>query len=109
MCQELSKLLAGRPEPVTPSARGCQECLERGDAWVHLRLCLACGHVGCCDSSRNRHATRHFRETRHPVMKSFEPGENWAWCYLHQEMVDGIPTFPAESPPRHYALGGGKR
>ncbi|HTN52184.1 MAG TPA: UBP-type zinc finger domain-containing protein [Anaeromyxobacter sp.] len=106
MCKHLTRLLAARPGPVQPSSQGCQECLERGSGWVHLRLCLTCGHVGCCDSSPNRHATKHFHATRHPTMKSFEPGEDWAWCYLDEEMVEAIPAFPVESPPHHYAPGG---
>ncbi|HEX2786403.1 MAG TPA: UBP-type zinc finger domain-containing protein [Ignavibacteria bacterium] len=61
---------------------GCEECLKTGDSWVHLRLCLTCGHVGCCDNSKNKHATKHFHATQHPVMKSFEPGEDWMWCYV---------------------------
>lgn len=65
--------------------KGCEECLQLGDSWVHLRRCLHCGHVGCCDSSKNKHATRHFHETRHPVVQSFEPGETWKWCYVHEE------------------------
>lgn len=69
---------------VTPSAEGCQDCLRAGSRWVHLRLCLTCGHVGCCDSSPNRHATAHWRETRHPIVQSFEPGESWRWCYEDQ-------------------------
>ena len=85
-----------------PRTFGCQECLAQGEGWVHLRLCMSCGHVGCCDSSRNKHATRHFHATRHPVMKSFEPGEDWAWCYLDEEMVESFPTFPEESASRHY-------
>jgi len=64
----------------------CRECLLRGDTWVHLRLCLECGHVGCCDSSKNKHATRHFHRTRHPVIRSIEPGESWTWCYIDQVM-----------------------
>ena len=63
---------------------GCEECLKLGDPWVQLRLCLTCGHVGCCDSSKNKHATKHFHETKHPVMKSFEPGQNWRWCYMDE-------------------------
>ncbi len=63
----------------------CEECAKTGDSWVHLRMCLTCGHVGCCDSSKNKHATKHFHRTRHPLMRSIEPGENWMWCY-----VDGI-------------------
>jgi monovalent cation:H+ antiporter-2, CPA2 family len=66
---------------VFPSARGCEECLRIGDRWVHLRVCLTCGHVGCCDSSKNKHATQHHHATEHPIVKSFEPGEDWAWCY----------------------------
>ena len=74
-------------EAVTPSGAGCKECLETGGRWVQLRLCLTCGHVGCCDSSPNRHATRHHRETAHPVVRSFEPGEEWLWCYADQELI----------------------
>lgn len=66
---------------VTPSAAGCEECLAMGDVWVHLRVCMTCGHVGCCDSSKNKHATKHHHTTGHPIVKSFEPGEEWAWCY----------------------------
>jgi uncharacterized UBP type Zn finger protein len=66
---------------IRPHGRGCEECLATGDTWVHLRVCLACGHVGCCDSSKNKHATKHFRATTHPMVRSLEPGEHWAWCY----------------------------
>jgi uncharacterized UBP type Zn finger protein len=59
----------------------CKECVARGDTWVHLRLCLECGHVGCCDDSKNKHATKHFHRTRHPLVRSIEPGESWIWCY----------------------------
>ncbi len=72
---------------VTPSADGCQECLKTGSRWVEARLCLECGHVGCCDSSPNQHATAHFRQTGHPVMRSFEPGQDWQWCYIDKRMV----------------------
>ena len=82
-CTHLDGL--GDPEPRTPD--GCEECLASGDRWVHLRLCLACGHVGCCDSSRNRHATRHARDTGHPIVRSFEPGESWRWCYVDERFV----------------------
>jgi hypothetical protein len=74
--------------PVTANTKGCEECLATGDRWVHLRLCLTCGHVGCCDSSRNKHATKHFHETGHPIMKSAEPGEDWGWCYIDQIQLD---------------------
>lgn len=67
------------------SGEGCVECLLAGMRWVHLRECLVCGHVGCCDSSEGKHATKHFHSTGHPVMKSVEPGERWGWCY-----VDGV-------------------
>ena len=70
--------------PVTPSAQGCEECLAIGSEWVHLRLCLTCGHVGCCDSSPGKHATKPFHATGHPIMQSFEPGEAWKWCYVDE-------------------------
>jgi len=74
--------------PVTPSANGCEDCLKIGDDWVHLRLCLTCGHVGCCDSSKNKHATKHFHRSKHPVIQSFQPGESWKWCYVDELMVE---------------------
>jgi uncharacterized UBP type Zn finger protein len=69
-------------------ADGCVECLKTGDSWVHLRRCLECGHIGCCDSSKNRHATQHYRQTQHSVIQSFEPGEGWIWCYEHEIACD---------------------
>jgi uncharacterized UBP type Zn finger protein len=66
---------------VSPNTNGCEECLKMGARWVHLRMCLTCGHVGCCDSSPNRHATKHFHSTQHPIVRSLEPGEDWRWCY----------------------------
>jgi CPA2 family monovalent cation:H+ antiporter-2 len=72
---------------VSPSAPGCEECLKTGDRWVHLRICMTCGHVGCCDSSPNRHATKHHRATEHPIVKSLEPGNRWAWCYVDQRLL----------------------
>ena len=72
---------------VKPSASGCEDCLKTGDSWVHLRICMSCGHVGCCDSSPNKHATAHFRETDHPIARSIEPGEAWGWCYADQVML----------------------
>ena len=72
------------PPPRTPE--GCEECMQMGDRWVHLRLCEECGHVGCCDSSKNKHATKHFHATKHPVIASFQPGEDWKWCYVHEAM-----------------------
>ena len=73
---------------VKPHTRGCEECLKMGDTWVHLRLCLTCGHVGCCDSSKNKHATKHFHGTNHPLVQSLEPGEDWVWCYVDQVMME---------------------
>src|ERR1700747_1408814 len=86
--------------PVTPSAPGCEDCLRIGDSWVHLRLCLECGHVGCCDSSKNKHATKHFHATRHPIVQSFEPGEDWGWCYIGGKKVCGV--YGRRSDPTHY-------
>lgn len=81
-CQHIAKITKQKfsTPPNTPD--GCEECLESGDRWVQLRECLECGHVGCCDSSKNKHATKHFQATRHPVMKSIEPGDRWMWCYV---------------------------
>jgi uncharacterized UBP type Zn finger protein len=73
---------------VTPSARGCEECLKMGDTWVHLRICMTCGHVGCCDNSKNKHATKHFHSTGHPIIQSFQPGESWMWCYIDEFMIN---------------------
>jgi uncharacterized UBP type Zn finger protein len=73
---------------VTPSADGCEDCLKTGDEWVHLRLCMECGHVGCCDNSKNKHATKHFHRTEHPIVTSFEPGEKWGWCYVDEFMFE---------------------
>jgi hypothetical protein len=79
----------------TPRADGCEDCLATGGHWVHLRLCAACGHVGCCDSSPGRHATAHFRDSGHPVIQSYEPGEDWWWCYadLVAFEVPGAPSY----------------
>jgi uncharacterized UBP type Zn finger protein len=67
-------------------ANVCEECIKSGDSWVHLRMCTECGHVGCCDSSKNQHATKHFHHTKHPVVRSIEPGESWTWCYVDEVM-----------------------
>lgn len=78
------------PDPLL----GCEECLKTGDRWHHLRMCLTCGKVGCCDSSPNRHARRHYREDGHPVARSAEPGEDWAWCFVDEVtlMLDAPPS-----------------
>lgn len=80
-CEHIDGIV-NEPEPRTPE--GCEECLAMGDDWVHLRICLTCGHVGCCDQSKNKHATKHYHKTKHPVIKSFEPGEEWIWCYVDE-------------------------
>lgn len=79
-----------------PSGTGCQECMASNDWWVHLRRCAACGHIGCCDTSPNQHATAHFHATAHPLMTSFEPGEEWWWNFATQEDFD---SGPALAPP----------
>ncbi len=84
-------------QDVTPTAAGCEECLKMGDAWVHLRLCLICGHVGCCDSSKNRHASAHFRLTGHAMMKSFQPGEDWGWCYVDGRFYPSVRQIVSET------------
>jgi uncharacterized UBP type Zn finger protein len=81
-CTHLSEI-----QEVIPSAEGCEECLKIGDTWVHLRLCLICGKVGCCDNSKNKHATRHYHETSHPLIVSFEPEEEWVWCYPDEAFI----------------------
>ena len=73
---------------VQPSADGCEDCLKIGGKWVHLRMCLVCGHAACCDNSRYQHATKHFHATKHPVMRSIEPGETWGWCYVDELMFE---------------------
>lgn len=78
-------------QAVTPSADGCEDCLRIGAQWLHLRLCLTCGHVGCCDDSPNRHATAHWHATQHPFIRSFEPGEEWSWCYPDELFFETSP------------------
>ncbi|HEY6806941.1 MAG TPA: UBP-type zinc finger domain-containing protein [Pyrinomonadaceae bacterium] len=79
-CSHLSQIK--KVTPRTPD--GCEECLALGDTWVHLRLCEICGHVGCCNSSKNKHSIKHFLETDHPVIKSYERGEDWRWCHVDE-------------------------
>ncbi|MEQ4721371.1 MULTISPECIES: UBP-type zinc finger domain-containing protein [unclassified Nonomuraea] len=81
-CEHLSQ--ANDPAAKTPE--GCEECLAVGGRWVHLRRCLECGHIGCCDSSPGKHATKHFHDTSHPVIQSFERGEEWRWCFVDSQM-----------------------
>ncbi len=67
---------------------GCEECLAIGQGWVQLRKCMTCGHIGCCDSSIGKHATKHFHETGHPIIQSYQPDEDWMWCYVDQLMIE---------------------
>lgn len=75
-------------EKVKPMSEGCTDCLKSGDKWVHLRLCLTCGYVGCCNNSKNKHATKHFTNTSHPLIKSFEYGEDWIWCFVDEKFFE---------------------
>ena len=86
-CTHLDQIRAVTPR--TPN--GCEECLQTGSWWVHLRQCLGCGHVGCCDDSPNRHATGHYRSTTHPIIRSFEPGESWGYCYPDDLVFEVLP------------------
>ncbi len=93
----------GQADPdVSPGSPGCEDCLRTGGRWVHLRMCMTCGHVGCCDSSPNRHASAHFHSDRHPLVQSYEPGEDWWWCF-DDELAFTVPAgadlnFGAGSP-----------
>jgi hypothetical protein len=85
---------------VVPSSTGCEDCLAAGrHDWVHLRLCMFSGHVGCCDNSPGRHATAHFHATGHPIIRSFEPGEDWYWCYVDEIFFELVGAPPAVSHP----------
>jgi hypothetical protein len=80
LCSHLDQVKVEPPANV----EGCEDCLRTGDTWVHLRVCRTCGHVGCCDSSMNRHASKHAAASDHPIVTSLEPGEYWSWCYADQ-------------------------
>ena len=75
-----------------PNTNGCEECLRSGDTWVHLRLCRTCGHVGCCNDSKNRHAQKHFRATSHPIITSIAPGESWSWGFVDEVFMKSLPA-----------------
>ena len=94
-CEHIDTIRPVYPEP----PEGCKECLEMGDEWVHLRECMECGHVGCCDASKNKHATKHFRHTGHPIIRSYEPGENWGWCYVDEVMLSFVSPVHQVSVP----------
>jgi hypothetical protein len=88
---------------VTPSALGCEECLRLGQAWFHLRVCRTCGHVGCCDQSAGRHATKHFHATSHPIIEGYDPPEGWGWCFVDEAMLELDSVTPQRGPiPRYY-------
>ena len=72
----------------TTNKHVCEDCVKIGDTWVHLRLCMTCGHVGCCDSSKNKHATKHFHATGHPIIEGYDPPEGWGWCYVDEVLFD---------------------
>jgi hypothetical protein len=100
LCPHLHAVVS-RKHGVVPVTHGCEECLAIGGEWVHLRLCLTCGHVGCCDQSPRRHATKHHHETRHPVIRSYEPDEDWAYCYPDDLGVEAIPLLEGEATDVH--------
>ena len=89
----------GSVADVAPSSEGCEDCLRTGGRWVHLRMCMACGHVGCCDNSPNRHASGHHAASGHPLIRSYEPGEDWWWCYPQELIFEVAGAPPAPSHP----------
>jgi uncharacterized UBP type Zn finger protein len=101
-CTHLDQVLITR---LPDSVDGCEDCLVSGDPWLHLRICLACGHVGCCDDSPNRHATEHADSSGHAIISSLQPGENWSWCYP-DELLIRIPEVAGETRIPPSPLGG---
>ena len=91
---------------VPPSGTGCVECDAAGGWWVHLRRCAACGHIGCCDDSLSRHATAHWRKTGHPIIRSFEPGEDWFWDYESNDYYEGPELAPPDCRPEDQTVPG---
>jgi len=91
-------MIEGINPSVAPSGIGCTECDAAGGWWVHLRRCAQCGHIGCCDTSPEQHATKHAKAAGHPIIRSFEPGESWFWDYQSEQMYEGGPTL---APPEH--------
>ncbi len=93
----------GTIRTVTPSAKGCEECLQIGQAWFHLRICRTCGHVGCCDQSPGKHGTKHWQATKHPIIEGYDPPEGWGSCFPDDEMVELPDHTPQVGPiPRYY-------
>jgi len=95
-----------RSDAVRPSGPGCEECLKADGVWVHLRLRMSCGHVGCCVNSPGKHATKHARRTQHPVIRSYEPGEDWGYCYPDDQFLEELPAKRGEAAPRHFSPPG---
>ena len=93
---------------VAPSSEGCEDCLRTGGQWVHLRMCLSCGHIGCCDSSPGQHATGHAEATGHPVIMSFEPGEDWFYDYTTKGMIEGAELAAPHAHPKSQPAPGPK-
>jgi hypothetical protein len=94
VCSHLDQIrVTALPAPI----EGCEECLKIGSSWVHLRMCMTCGKIGCCDSSPNRHASRHAREAGHPIVRSSEPGEDWSWCFVDEVAFIVEPSGAASS------------
>jgi uncharacterized UBP type Zn finger protein len=96
-CEHFSEI-----RDVHPRTKGCEECLALGAPWNELRVCLTCGHVGCCEDSQYAHALAHFNATNHPMICSLERGETWGWCYVHRRYYD---PMPGRLPQRRTALG----
>jgi uncharacterized UBP type Zn finger protein len=92
-CRHLDQVL-----DVVPSSEGCEDCLRIGGQWVHLRTCMSCGHVGCCDNSPNRHARAHFASSQHPIIESYEPNEDWSYCYV-DDLAFTVPDGRSFSHP----------
>ena len=98
--------IEGIDPDVAPSGDGCVECDDHDGWWIHLRRCTECGHIGCCDDSPGRHATAHWRSTGHPVIRSFEPREDWFWDYRTEQMIDGPPLAPPLNHPPSQGVPG---
>jgi hypothetical protein len=94
-------IMQGVDPSVSPSGTGCAECEDAGGWWLHLRRCTQCGHIGCCDNSPQQHATKHAKQTGHPVIRSFEPGESWFWSYPDEDFYEDGPELAA---PQHHPL-----
>ncbi len=103
-CEHLAAI-----QPVAPRARGCEDCLALGATWTQLRVCLTCGHVGCCEDSTHAHALQHFNATGHPMIASLERGESWSWCYVHRRYFDLAPELRPKRRSRLAALFGRSR